>query len=347
MKTELFDYALPESQIAFHPPAQRDGGRLMVLYPTAQRWEHARIQDLPAYLPAQSLLVFNATRVIPARLHAQRDTGGRVEVLFVRCAASDADSSAWVALCRANRPLRPGARISLGPGIWGEVDERRARGEVRLRVNARRDAVLQLLQRSGEIPLPPYIRRPPDSDDAERYQTVFAAHDGSVAAPTAGLHFTPELLAEISGAGHDTAHVTLHVGPGTFRPITADDLGAHEMDEEFFVIGEAAAQRIAAARQAQHPVLAVGTTTVRTLEGAVAAWGALRSGTGSTRIFIAPPHRFQVVDALLTNFHLPRSTLLCLVSAMAGREFVLAAYREAVDAGYRFYSYGDAMLILP
>jgi S-adenosylmethionine:tRNA ribosyltransferase-isomerase len=346
VKTELFDYELPEELIALHPPERRDGGRLLVLDPSAGVTRDAAIVDLPELLPAGSLLVANDTRVIPARLRGRRPTGGRVEVLLVRAIEPGAGSCRWTALARANRPLGPGDRIDLD-GLGAEVVERGDRGAVVLSLDADVDAVRQHLEAAGEVPLPPYIKREPVEDDRRRYQTVYAEREGSVAAPTAGLHFTGQLVERIARAGHELAFVTLHVGPGTFRPITTEQLGDHAMDAEEYDIGAKTAAAIDRARARGRPVIAVGTTVVRCLEGCAEHRGQVTAGSGSTELFISPGFEFRIVDGLLTNFHLPRSTLLCLVSALAGRERVLQAYTIAVERRYRFYSYGDAMLILP
>jgi S-adenosylmethionine:tRNA ribosyltransferase-isomerase len=345
VRTDQFDYALPAELIAAHPPAQRDGGRLLVLDPVSGAIVHAAVRDLPALLPPGCLLVANDTRVIPARLRGRRPTGGVVEVLLVRQIDGDEAACAWLALLRSNRPLRPGAAIDLH-GVAARVRERGERGEALLDIPMGASEFRRHVAACGEVPLPPYIRRAPEAADRERYQTVFARDDGSVAAPTAGLHFTEELITRLEAAGHELRFLTLHVGPGTFRPITGDDLGLHVMDAERYVIPAGTAAAIREAKRNKRPVVAVGTTSVRALEGA-AARGALDAAEGFTDLFITPPFEFRVVDGLVTNFHLPRSTLLCLVAALAGRERVLAAYAEAVARRYRFYSYGDAMLFLP
>jgi S-adenosylmethionine:tRNA ribosyltransferase-isomerase len=347
VRTELFDYALPAELIAARPPPERDGGRLLVLDPTGGPVAHAAVRDLPSRLPPRCLLVANDTRVIPARLRARRPTGGAVEVLLVREVEAGEAGCRWLALLRANKPLRRGAPLDLGGGVEARVGGRGARGEAVLDIALGSDAVRRHVAARGEVPLPPYIRRAPEEADRARYQTVFARADGSVAAPTAGLHFTEELMARLRAQGHEIVFLTLHVGPGTFRPITCGELSAHAMDAERYAIPAATAAAIGAAKGAGRPVVAVGTTTARALEGAVRAHGALAACAGDTDLFIAPPFDFRVVDGLFTNFHLPRSTLLCLVAALAGRERVLAAYAEAVARRYRFYSYGDAMLILP
>ncbi len=345
MKIDLFDYDLPEDLIAFHPPEKRDGGRLLVLDPSSGKIDHRRVVDLPAYLPAGALLVANDTRVIRARLRGQRPTGGAVEVLLVREVEAGDKHCCWTALTRANKPIRIEDQIVLDE-VCAVVTERGSRGEATLRFDVSSKALRAYAQEQGEVPLPPYIRRAPIPEDVERYQTVFARSDGSVAAPTAGLHFTPALLGILAKQDIETEYLTLHVGPGTFRPVTAADTNDHQMDAEQYTLTEETAGAIDNAKREGRPVFAVGTTVTRALEGVFAERGRLEAGAGSTDLFITPGFEFQVVDGLLTNFHLPKSTLLCLVSALAGRENVLAAYKEAVNERYRFYSFGDAMLIM-
>jgi S-adenosylmethionine:tRNA ribosyltransferase-isomerase len=347
LRTELFDYELPESLIASHPPKYRDGGRLLVIDPRNDDNAHRAIRDLPEVLPKDALLVANNTRVIPARLFGARPTGGKVEVLLVRPADSaDPARCRFEALVQANRPLREGDRVDLH-GVDVTVVSKGHRGEALIEAAVSTERFHEHVRAHGQVPLPPYIRRQPVPEDGERYQTVYAEQDGSVAAPTAGLHFTPGLMADIAARGVEVCFVTLHVGPGTFRPITADDVSDHEMDREEYFLSETTVSAIERAKAEGRPVVAVGTTTVRALEGAYAEQGALCPGHGFTRLFITPGFKFNVIDGLLTNFHLPRSTLLLLVSALVSRERILSAYREAVAMGYRFYSYGDAMLILP
>ena len=346
MKTESFNYLLPEELIAFHPPKERDGGRLLVLKRGLGEIIHGAVRDLPRWLPEGALLVVNDTKVIKARLEGRRPTGGRVEVLIISLAPTGERRCRVEALLKANRPIRVGDRIDLGEigatvltrGDWGGAD---------LGINVPLERLRAYVDVCGEGPLPPYIRRAPNSEDVDRYQTVYAEHDGSVAAPTAGLHFTRALIDEIRNAGVEIASVTLHVGPGTFRPVVVEDLDEHRMDSESYILSEAAVTAINHAKGAGRPVVAVGTTVTRALEGAVRAKGCLTPGVGRTELFITPEYEFQVIDGLMTNFHLPKSTLLCLVSALAGQERIMAAYREAIEQRYRFYSYGDAMLILP
>lgn len=350
MRLSEFEYHLPPELIAQRPPEERDGGRLMLLDRQGEGVSHHQIADLPALLPPQSLLVVNDSRVIPARVLCRRATGGRVELLLLErldaaatvelAPALQEDREAWWCMARSSKALKPGERLAVGD----EPGESSPRVTMLTRpVNGRClvSAPRGLPAQYGVVPLPPYIRRPADDHDLRRYQTVYAREEGSVAAPTAGLHFTDELLRRIRDAGHHQAGVTLHVGPGTFVPVRTADVDDHRMEEERFEVPEATARAIDAARQRQGRVVAVGTTAVRTLESTAG-----QPGAGRTDLFIRPGHRFAAVEGLLTNFHLPGSTLLMLVAALAGRERMLAAYEEAVRQRYRFYSYGDAMLIL-
>jgi len=346
MKTSDFDYDLPPELIALRPAATRDASRMLVLDRATVTIRHGSVRDLPSYLRAGDLLVMNDTRVIPARLYARKSTGGEVEILLLEETAP----GSWDALLRASRRPRPGDRLSLADGrAMATLLEDGELGRVKLAIESS-EPFLDLVEKYGETPLPPYIRREgntagPDAEDRERYQTVYARAPGAVAAPTAGLHFTAELLRDIESRGVARAMITLHVGLGTFRPVSTERVEEHRMEEERFEIGAGAADAIESARAQGRRILAVGTTTVRTLESA-ARNGKIRAGVGRTALFIHPPYVFRAVGALLTNFHLPRSTLLMLVSAFAGRENVLRAYEEAVQQRYRFYSYGDCMLIL-
>lgn len=346
MKTDLFNYDLPEELIALYPPVARDGGRLLTLNLEGGAPSHTQVRGLPSLLAPGTLLVLNDTRVIPARLRGVRPTGGAVEILLVRALEESETEARWSSLLRASKPLRPGDTIDVH-GVTAVVEDRGSRGEACLRFCTSGARLRNLVQQIGEVPLPPYIRREIQPQDTQRYQSVFARFDGSVAAPTASLHFTQEMLAQAQERGVELAFVTLHVGPGTFRPITVDETADHHMDAEFYHIDESAASAIRRAKDEGRPVVAVGTTTTRALEGAFAERGDIGAGAGDTTLFIEPGHELRVIDGLLTNFHLPRSTLLCLVSALVGRERLLAAYAEAVALRYRFYSYGDAMLIAP
>jgi len=333
-----FHYELPDELIARHPPEQRSAGRLLHVDGARCSYADRRIADLPELLQPRDLLVVNDTRVIPARLWARKATGGRVEMLLER---SSAASRARVQL-RASKAVRPGAELTLADGSVIEVV---AQVDDFWEIDFRADP-LAVFERLGEVPLPPYLDRQPEAADRERYQTIYARERGAVAAPTAGLHFDTDLLERCRERGAQIASVTLHVGAGTFQPVRVDDLAHHRMHAEQVRVDSTLCSAVTAARRDGGRIVAVGTTVVRALESAAQA-GALQPFAGDTRLFIVPGYRFRVVDALLTNFHLPESTLLMLVVAFAGRELVFDAYRHAVDARYRFFSYGDAMFIEP
>jgi len=347
VRTRDFHYELPEELIAQEPVEPRPASRLLWLDAEGGILAEGRFADLARWLRPGDLLVLNDTRVIPARLRGRKASGGRVELLVERVLPGGAELLAHL---RASRPPRPGARLLLGPEEAPAAAEvlGREEGLYRLRLEGAGEGAgaWELLQRHGEPPLPPYIRRRPGPADRERYQTVFARRPGAVAAPTAGLHFDRALLAELERRGVERAWVTLHVGAGTFQPVRAERVEEHRLHPEAVEVGEATCRRVAAARARGGRVVAVGTTVVRALESAWdEAAGALRPLRGETRLFIYPGHRFRAVDAMVTNFHLPGSTLLMLVCAFAGRERVLAAYRHAVARRYRFFSYGDAMFL--
>jgi S-adenosylmethionine:tRNA ribosyltransferase-isomerase len=348
MDVSDFDFALPPELIAQEPPAVRGTSRLLVLERQTGAITHHRIDALPALLRPGDLLVVNNTRVFPARLLGHRvPSGGRVECLLV-ARAGDPEEGRWEALMHPGQKLKPGARVVFGdtPAIQGEVLAQRFFGRriVRLWTDDPR-GIEAAIEAIGHVPLPPYIHRPDLAQDRERYQTVYAHERGSVAAPTAGLHFTEAILRELAARGIERAEITLHVGYGTFQPVRVAQVEAHHMEAERYEIGEPAADAVNRALDEGRRVIAVGTTTTRTLEGVAARHGGrLIAGRGETDLFIYPGFRFQVLSGLLTNFHLPRSSLLMLVSAFAGRERTLAAYHRAIDLKYRFYSYGDAML---
>ncbi|MFU8814664.1 MAG: tRNA preQ1(34) S-adenosylmethionine ribosyltransferase-isomerase QueA [Pseudomonadales bacterium] len=334
-RLEDFSYALPERLIAQTPPERRDASRLLCV--GREGCSHRTFDAFPELLRAGDLLVVNDTRVIKARLLAEKDSGGRAEILVERLESDD------TALCqvRVSKALKAGRRLLVG-GLALTVVERQGQF-YRL---AFPGSVLDVLEAAGQVPLPPYIDRPAGGEDQERYQTVYGKHPGAVAAPTAGLHFTAEMLAGLPARGIDTAAVTLHVGAGTFQPVRSDDIRQHRMHLERFEISASAAAAVAACRERGGRVVAVGTTVVRTLESAAAAAeGRVAAGCGETDLFITPGYRFRVVDALLTNFHLPQSTLLMLVCAFGGYQRVMAAYQAAVAEEYRFFSYGDAMFL--
>jgi len=341
VRTDDFDYQLPAGLIAQQPLAERSASRLLVVPRGADApFEDRRFTDLPDLIPAGDLLVINTTRVRPARLLGTRPGGGAAEVLLIHPAADQT----WVAMGKPGSALRPGKRVRLDQDIAIETVEILEEGYRRVRFIG--GSAEEALARLGHMPLPPYIARADESGDRERYQTVYAEREGSVAAPTAGLHFTPEILARLAAEGVAVARLDLEVGPGTFRPVEEEDPRAHPMHPERFEIPEAAAAAIARTRQSGGKVWAVGTTVVRALESAAATDGAVTAGAAETRLLILPGYRFRVVDRLLTNFHLPRSTLLMLVAALAGQGRIMAAYRHAVEQRYRFYSYGDAMVVL-
>ncbi len=351
-----FDYHLPEELIAQQPPADRAGARMLVVHRAEGRWEDRRFTELPEFLSPGDCLVLNDSRVFPSRLFGHREgthslpvgknnpkrlenLSGRVEV-FLTAPVSE-DRLSWEALVRPGRKMRTGERVRFDEGLAAEIVGRGEFGERTIRFECEGD-IYQALDRIGRVPLPPYIRRADDAADRERYQTVFADRVGSVAAPTAGLHFTPDVLERCRAAGADVARVTLHVGLGTFQPLHTEVVEEAKLHSERYEIGPDAAARIRTARRR----IAVGTTSTRTVEAASSGPGVVQARSGSTNIFIYPGYRFRVVDALLTNFHLPQSSLLMLVAAFAGRELTLSAYRHAVAERYRFFSYGDCMLIL-
>jgi S-adenosylmethionine:tRNA ribosyltransferase-isomerase len=356
-----FDFELPDELVAQRPPHERGASRLLMLSRETGAIEHATFGDLGRVLRRGDLLVLNDTRVFPARLLGHRvPSGGAVECLLVgragdeqggdRLPSAPPHAATFLALVHPGQKLKPGARVTFerdGSRLEGEILARHFQGRrtVRLWTTDGSD-VDAAVDRIGHVPLPPYIRRPDEPGDRDRYQTVFARERGSVAAPTAGLHFTTALLQSLAEQGVERTTVTLHVGYGTFKPVRAERVEEHEVDPETFTVSPDAADALTRARRENRRIVAVGTTTVRALESlAMDAAGRVAAATGSTRLFIRPGHEFRLVDGLVTNFHLPRSSLLMLVCAFGGRERVLAAYREAVDKGYRFYSYGDAMVI--
>ena len=338
MLRQDYDFELPDELIAQYPASSRDGSRLLLLDGATGGYSDRQFGDLVALLNPDDLLVFNDTRVIPARLFGKKETGGRVEILVERLL----DGDKCLAHVQASKTPREDSRIVLEGGIELQVGGRR--GDLFELELTEGPALTDVLQEQGHTPLPPYIRRADEALDAERYQTVYARKPGAVAAPTAGLHFTRKLIAELEKRGVDCVYVTLHVGAGTFQPIREDVIENHQMHSEWFEVSEAVCEQVNAAKQAGRRVIAVGTTSVRCLESATVD-GRLQPFQGDTDIFIYPGFEFRTVDAMITNFHLPGSTLLLLVCAFAGRENILRAYRHAVEAGYRFFSYGDAMFL--
>jgi S-adenosylmethionine:tRNA ribosyltransferase-isomerase len=344
MKTDLFDYELPPDLIAQHPAARRDQARMLVLHRTSGEIEHRKISDIADYLRAPDVLVLNNTKVIPARVFGHKAaSGGKVELLLLE----ETTSKVWKVLMKTSRRPKPGDSLILCSGkATATMLENGEQGEALLKIDSDRP-LMEILDEEGVPPLPPYIARKEQTreqinTDRERYQTVYASEPGAAAAPTAGLHFTPQLLQTLEAKGVAKAELTLHVGLGTFRPVSAETITDHQMHHEHYVVSTGAAQTIRRARDAGGRVVAVGSTSVRTLE----SLPTLGKAEGSTNIFIYPPYSFRHTDAILTNFHLPKSTLLMMMSAFAGREQMLHAYRIAVQEKYRFFSYGDCMLIL-
>ncbi len=346
METSLFDYVLPEELIAKEPAANRDGGRMLVV---ASGIEHRRVAELPSLIAPGSLVVLNDTKVMRARIVGHKPSGGRTEIFLLRRLPGDAPDAVWEAMGRATKPLRPGSEV-LAPPLHITIEELRDGGLLRVRLRSTNGkSVREAIDEAGQLPLPPYLERAPTESDEERYQTVFADKDGAVAAPTAGLHLTRAGLETLEARGVHIAKVTLHVGLGTFRPVTADNMDDHVMHSEWIDVPEATQRAIEDARARSAKIVAVGTTVVRALESAKdpTRRGHVRQMQGDTNIFIQPGYDFGVVDMLLTNFHLPKSTLLALVSAFGGHARVMNAYAEAIRERYRFYSYGDAMLLTP
>ncbi len=339
MKTSDFHFELPEELIAQTPLDRRDASRLMLLDKTSGEVRHSVFSRLPEYLRPGDCLVMNDSRVLPARLLGRRATGGAVEVLLLR----DLGNGVWECLTRPGRKTPVGTALSFGDGmLTGEVVDAVSDGNKRIRFHYE-GVFLEVLDRLGQMPLPPYIKA--ELKDPERYQTVYARNPGSAAAPTAGLHFTPELLDALKEKGVELLYVTLHVGLGTFRPVKEEEITDHKMHAEYCIVPEETARALNAAKREGRRIVSVGTTSCRTLEAASDENGFLRPFSDWVNIFIYPGYRFKCIDALITNFHLPESTLLMLVSALAGREHVLEAYRIAVEQRYRFFSFGDAMLI--
>jgi len=354
MKLSDFDYSLPSFLIAQVPPARRGNSRLIVLDRKKGSWEHRSFAHLPDYLRPGDILVVNDTKVLPARLIGRKESGGKVEVLLVRKhgnASEERHSQEWECLAQGSGRLREKTRVLFEEDVAGEFRGKTPEGLWRFCLIQGKGEDLGIsLGKIGYAPLPPYIHRNGDGAmrdlDLERYQTVYAQREGAIAAPTAGLHFTEETLDQIRGKGVGLASLTLHVGMGTFLPVKSEEVEKHRLEREFFDLQPGTAEAINGARNPGGRAFAVGTTVTRALESSADEDGEVRARQGKTDLFILPGHQFRAVDALVTNFHLPRSTLLMLVSAFAGREFILAAYEEAIKQRYRFYSYGDAMLIL-
>ena len=349
MRLSDFDYELPAELIAQQPLEQRDESRMLILDRETQTYTDSKFELLPAYIRAGDVVVVNNTRVFPARLIGQREpSGGRVEVLLTR----EVEPSVWEALVRPAQRLKVGARLRFGESrLRAEVVECSKKGLRLLRFEipgSGAGSLGTLLNEQGQTPLPPYIRRSGGEsfDDSERYQTVYAREKGAIAAPTAGLHFTPKVISAVQSQGARLVEITLHVGYGTFEPVRVDNVDEHRVASEFFQISEEAAGVINESHQRGGRVIAIGTTTTRALESSVNDQGSVTAGTGQSELTILPGYKFRTTDALLTNFHLPRSSLLLLVSAFAGRELTMAAYRHAVAECFRFYSYGDCMFVI-
>jgi S-adenosylmethionine:tRNA ribosyltransferase-isomerase len=340
-----FDYDLPLELIAQEPASERAASRLLVVDRLSGQLAHHRFSDVVHFLPSDCVLVFNDTRVFPARLRGHKESGGSVEVLLLHRMGGAEET--WEVLCKGAQNMRAGARLLFAPELSAQWLSPPQEGRGILRFFPQGDFQL-LLERLGEVPLPPYIKRQPGGQaiDRDRYQTVYARHPGAVAAPTAGLHFTEDLLAALRRRGIEIVFLTLHVGIGTFQPVRVEQVEAHKMEGEEYEISAAVAGCINMAKATGRKIVAVGTTTTRALESACTSEGTIQAGRRRTNLFIYPGYGFRVIDGLITNFHLPRSTLLLLVSAFAGRELILKAYAEAVAQRYRFYSYGDAMLIV-
>jgi S-adenosylmethionine:tRNA ribosyltransferase-isomerase len=353
--TDDFDFALPNELIAQNPPENRGDSRLLLVERHGERLVDGHFTDLPQSLRAGDVLVLNASAVIPARLLGKKvATGGVVELLLLRPVSAEPtalaleaapDAFQWRVLGQASKPIRIGARVQFGGDLQAEVLERLGLGEFIVQFSASTKSLQGALSEFGQIPLPPYVTRAPTAQDHERYQTVFASNLGSVAAPTAGLHFTSAMLQGLRALGVEIHTLSLDIGPGTFRPVREGDIAKHVMHEERYCLEAAVVEAVTKAKRESRRVVAVGTTVVRALESAARQPNGISVGPSATSIFISPGFDFQVVDALLTNFHLPKSTLLMLVSAFATRERMLRAYRHAVEGGYRFFSYGDAMFI--
>ncbi len=343
MRLSDFDYTLPPELIAQRPAERRTESRLMCLDRAAGTVGEASFPDICGFFREGDLLVVNDTRVIPARLFGVKEAGGRIEIFLVK--RLPGEGQLWECLARSSKKPRPGATVKLQEGVTARIEGDAGDGNLIMSF-APEEGFEEWLERSGNIPLPPYIRRPAAFEDRERYQTVFARVKGAVAAPTAGLHFTDALLDELRKKGVEIAPLTLHVGLGTFQPVREDDLTRHRMHREYFAIPETTASAVNERKKGGGRVIALGTTTSRALEHAGAPDGTVPAGEGEADIFITPGYGFKVIDGLITNFHLPCSTLLMLVAAFAGREFILHAYEEAVRRRFRFFSYGDAMIII-
>jgi S-adenosylmethionine:tRNA ribosyltransferase-isomerase len=342
-RTADYDFELPMELIAQRPLARRDDSRLLVVHRASGKIEHRHFRDLVEYVQPGDALALNVTRVLRARLLGTRDSGAPAEIFLLKPLGGD---DRWEAMVHPGGKLKPGRVVHVAPAFDVEILETTERRTRIVKLLSPNVPVAEAIDRFGHVPLPPYVRRGDEAEDAERYQTVYARERGSVAAPTAGLHFTPELLSALDAKGARRAELVLHVGAGTFKPVEVEDPAEHAMHSEWFEISEAAAATVNGVRRSKGAVWAVGTTSCRALESTAREDGTIVAGSAETSIFIRPPYRFRAVDRLLTNFHLPRSTLVMLVAAFAGYELTMHAYKEAVRESYRFYSYGDAMAVL-
>ncbi len=345
MQLTDFDFSLPDELIAQIPAIPRDASRLMCLNRLAGTIESRQFVDILEYFQFGDVLVINDTKVIPARLLGRKQTGGKVEIFLVRRYPGETQAEEWLCLTKSSKPLRVGTVVNFAPDFSAEVLEEMKSPYRRVCFHCSGD-FMQKIEAVGHLPLPPYIKRADRQEDRSRYQTVFAREKGAVAAPTAGLHFTEKILQQLAAAGVEILNLTLHVGLGTFLPVRVEDIRQHKMHAELFSIPAATADAVNLARREGRRIFALGTTSARALETAASADGLLRAGAGDSEIFIYPGYHFKIVDALITNFHLPKSTLLMLVSAFAGRDFIFSAYRQAIVERFRFFSYGDCMLIL-
>lgn len=344
MQLTDFDFLLPDELIAQVPTARRDASRLLCLDRQSTTVESREFVDILEYFKSGDVLVINDTRVIPARLLGRKQTGGKVEIFLVRQYSNDTQTEEWLCLTKSSKPLRIGTVVNFATDFSAEVLEEMEAPYRRVRFHCSGD-FMQKVEEVGHLPLPPYIKREDSQEDHSRYQTVFAREKGAVAAPTAGLHFTEQILQQLTDAGVEILNLTLHVGLGTFLPVRVDNIRQHKMHSELFSIPDETANAVNLARKEGRRVFALGTTSARALETATDG-DLLIAGSGDSEIFIYPGYRFKIVDALITNFHLPKSTLLMLVSAFAGRDFILSAYQRAVEERFRFFSYGDCMLII-
>jgi len=342
MKIEEFDYTLPPSLIAQYPSPQRGESSLMIIHRNEGTIEHRAFRDLPNYLNPGDLLVMNNTRVFPARLIGKKETGGKVEILLI--SPTNGTMEEWSVLIKGSGKVRPQTQIQFSQELLGEIKEVKD-GKGRIRLSSQGE-VMDLIRKVGRVPLPPYIKREDEPLDKDRYQTVFAEREGSIAAPTAGLHFTQDLLQSLRNQGVNVAWITLHIGLGTFTPVKTKNIEDHMMEAEWIEISGQTGQEIEKTRLRGGRIIAVGTTTTRALESFSDGHSGVKCGKGTTSLFIYPPYHFKVIDGLITNFHLPKSTLIMQVSAFSGKDLLAKAYQEAIDKKYRFYSYGDAMLII-